>query len=182
MSMDSFARSARSHRRMPARSRRSARGSPPPAAPRSGDRSRRSRCPIRRRQAGDFLADDLDQRVVVHRLGDGCGKPVAVDRERPAGGHWLASAQRMISEPSRRISSCSKPTALLSASSERNELEQTSSARPGACASVIRRAHLVQHDGNPAWRAARRLPNRRGRRQSHGRYQFGEWRKSCAQR
>src|ERR1700738_3338770 len=45
----------------------------------------------------------------------------------------------MITEPSRRISACSKPTALLAASSERNELEQTSSARPSVrCASVIR--------------------------------------------
>src|SRR6266853_380293 len=45
----------------------------------------------------------------------------------------------MISEPSRRISACSSPTALLAASSERNELEQTSSARPSVrWASVIR--------------------------------------------
>src|SRR5258707_12755973 len=45
----------------------------------------------------------------------------------------------MISEPRRRISACSSPTALLAASSERNELEQTSSARPSVrCASVIR--------------------------------------------
>src|SRR4051794_475720 len=44
----------------------------------------------------------------------------------------------MISDPSRRISACSRPTALLAASSERNELEQTSSARPSVrCASVI---------------------------------------------
>src|SRR5260370_35530306 len=45
----------------------------------------------------------------------------------------------MIREPSRRISACSKPTALLAASSERNELEHTSSARPSVrWASVIR--------------------------------------------
>src|SRR5450631_3194060 len=45
----------------------------------------------------------------------------------------------MISEPRRRISACSSPTALLAASSERNELEHTSSARPSVrCASVIR--------------------------------------------
>ena len=57
----------------------------------------------------------------------------------PPAGTWLASAARMISEPSRRISACSRPTALLAASSERNELEQTSSARPSVrCASVIR--------------------------------------------
>ena len=61
----------------------------------------------------------------------------------PPAGTWLASAQRMISEPSRRISACSRPTALLAASSERNELEQTSSARPSVrCASVIRNGRI----------------------------------------
>src|SRR5215467_12873161 len=35
---------------------------------------------------------------------------------------------RMTSEPRRRISSCRRPTALSSLSSERNELEQTNSA------------------------------------------------------
>ena len=45
----------------------------------------------------------------------------------------------MISEPARRISSCSRPTALVAASSERKELEQTSSASPSVlCASVMR--------------------------------------------
>src|SRR3954454_7288569 len=44
----------------------------------------------------------------------------------------------MMSEPSRRISACSSPTALLAASSERKEFEHTSSARPSVrCASVI---------------------------------------------
>ena len=57
----------------------------------------------------------------------------------PPAGTWLASAARMMSEPSRRISACNRPTALLAASSERNELEQTSSARPSVrCASVMR--------------------------------------------
>src|SRR5437868_12036869 len=49
----------------------------------------------------------------------------------------------MISESSRRISACSKPTALLAASSERNELEHTSSARPSVrWASVIRAGRI----------------------------------------
>src|SRR4029453_17556424 len=66
-------------------------------------------------------------------------KPSRSTASAPPAGTWLASAQRMISEPSRRISACSRPTALLAASSERNELEQTSSARPSVrCASVIR--------------------------------------------
>src|SRR5258707_7508397 len=49
----------------------------------------------------------------------------------------------MISEPSRRISACSSPTALLAASSERKELEHTSSARPSVrWASVIRSGRI----------------------------------------
>ena len=56
----------------------------------------------------------------------------------------------MISEPSARISRCSRPTALVSASSERKELEQTSSARPVGAVGLGRalRAHLVQDDRN----------------------------------
>jgi hypothetical protein len=45
----------------------------------------------------------------------------------PAGTRW-ASAQAMISDPSRRISAWMRPTALCSASSERKLFEQTSSA------------------------------------------------------
>ncbi len=45
--------------------------------------------PVGRRQAGDLVAVDLDQRMVVQRLGDGCGKAVAVDRQRAARGHLV---------------------------------------------------------------------------------------------
>src|SRR6202000_2317053 len=68
-------------------------------------------------------------------------------------GTWLASAARMISEPSRRISACSNPTALLAASSERNEFEHTSSARPSVrWASVIRPGRISwMVTGMPDW-------------------------------
>jgi len=46
----------------------------------------------------------------------------------PPAGSLCASAVRITSEPARRISSCSRPTALLAASSERKEFEHTSSA------------------------------------------------------
>src|SRR5207247_1297147 len=60
----------------------------------------------------------------------------------PAGSLWASAAAR-ISEPQRRISSCSSPTALFIASSERKELEQTSSAsRSVACASVARSGRI----------------------------------------
>src|SRR6266404_244582 len=58
----------------------------------------------------------------------------------------------MISDPSRRISACSKPTALLAASSDRKELEQTSSARESVrCACVIRVGRIsCRTTGTPA--------------------------------
>ena len=45
--------------------------------------------PVRRRQAVDFGAADLDQRMVVQRLGDRGRKAVAIDRQRAAGGHLV---------------------------------------------------------------------------------------------
>ena len=94
-------------------------------------------------------------------------KPSRSTASAPPAGTWWASAARMISEPSRRISSCSRPTALVSRSSERNELEQTSSASPSVlCAAVVRtRPHLVQHDRHAAARRSARPPrSRRARR------------------
>ena len=65
-------------------------------------------------------------------------KPSRSTASAPPAGTWLASAARITSEPSRRISSCSRPTALVSRSSERNELEHTSSAKPSVlCAAVL---------------------------------------------
>ena len=67
----------------------------------------------------------------------------------PAGTAWR-SALAMTRPPAARISQCSRPTAFCSSSSERKELEQTSSARRvglvGEGADV--RAHLVQDDGD----------------------------------
>ncbi len=95
--------------------------------------------PVRGRQAIDFSATDLDSGVVLKALVTAPENPSRSTASAPPAGTWLASAARMISEPKRRISACSSPTALLAASSERNELEQTSSARPSVrCASVIR--------------------------------------------
>src|SRR5471032_707207 len=69
----------------------------------------------------------------------------------PAGSLW-ASAAFMISEPARRISSWITPTALLAASSERKELEHTSSARFSVrCASVPRTGRIsCSVTGTPA--------------------------------
>ena len=61
----------------------------------------------------------------------------------PPAGTLAASPAARISEEQRRISSCNRPTALCSASSERNELEHTSSARPPVtCASVPRSGRI----------------------------------------
>ena len=84
--------------------------------------------PVRGRQLGDLAAVDLDQRMRGQRRGHGLGKRIAIDGEAPPAGTWLASPARMTRESSRRISSCSSPTAFCSRSSERSEFEHTSSA------------------------------------------------------
>ncbi len=67
----------------------------------------------------------------------------------PPAGVWQTSAQAMISDPQARISACSRPTALCSASSERKELEHTSSASPEVwCAAVVL-------TGRISWRTTR---------------------------
>ena len=72
-------------------------------------------------------------------------KPVrSTARAWPAGTLWR-SAAAITSESARRISSCRRPTALRSASSERKELEQTSSAsRSLTWASVPRTGRISQ--------------------------------------
>ena len=45
--------------------------------------------PVRRRQAGDLAARDLDQGMLVQRLGHGGREAVAVHRQRAAGGHLV---------------------------------------------------------------------------------------------
>lgn len=64
----------------------------------------------------------------------------------------MTPAALMMSEPARRISSCNKPTAFVSHSSERNELEHTSSASPWVlCASVMRAGRIsCRITGTPA--------------------------------
>ena len=77
----------------------------------------------------------------------------------PPAGSLVLSPAAMMTELARRISSCSRPTAFVSHSSERNELEQTSSARPSVLwASVMRWGRIsCSTTGTPAeaiWKAA----------------------------
>ena len=69
----------------------------------------------------------------------------------PAGSLWRSPAA-MMSEPARRISSCSRPTALVAASSERKLLEQTSSASPPVLCASVRRCGRISWSttGTPA--------------------------------
>ncbi len=70
-------------------------------------------------------------------------KPSRSTASAPPAGTWWASAARITSEPQARSSAWSTPTALVSASSERSELEQTSSpSRSVACASVERTGRI----------------------------------------
>src|SRR5205085_10406248 len=79
-------------------------------------------------------------------------KPCRSTASAPPAGSLCVSAARMISEPARRISSWITPTALFCASSERKELEQTSSARWSVtCASVPRTGRIsCSTTGTPA--------------------------------
>ena len=79
-------------------------------------------------------------------------KPSRSTASAPPAGSLCASPAPRIREPQRRISSCSSPTALWSGSSERNELEQTSSASvPVLCASVSRTGRIsCRITGTPA--------------------------------
>ena len=66
-------------------------------------------------------------------------KTLAVNRQRAAGRHLMRVALAIIRLWLSRNSACSRPTALVSASSERKELEHTNSASPSVTwASVLR--------------------------------------------
>ena len=131
------------------RPRRSARGSPAASA---GEVSGPVATMTLSQSAGGRPATS-PRAIVIERMRlevprDVGGEAVAVDRQRAARRQLVASPAAMISEPARRISSCSRPTALFSASSERKELEHTSSA---SAVGLVRLgpahgAHLVQHD------------------------------------
>ena len=70
-------------------------------------------------------------------------KPSRSTARAPPAGTWQASAAAITSELQARISACNRPTALCSKSSERKELEQTSSARPSVwCAAVVRAGRI----------------------------------------
>ena len=147
------ARSARSHRRRRAAPRRSARGSPAASAgevrgPVATIVSSQSAGGSPRSPRGGSRSADGARALAV----TAAEKPSRSTASAPPAGTWCASAARMISEPSRRISSCSRPTALVSRSSERNELEHTSSARPPVlCASVVRTGRIsCSTTGTPA--------------------------------
>ncbi len=101
-----------------------------------------------------------DQRMASSARCDRGGEAVAVDRQRAAGRHLV----RVAPPPGSASRSAASPHAAgrprcSAASSERKELEQTSSASPSVlCASVAaHRPHLVQHDRHAApARSARR--------------------------
>ena len=86
--------------------------------------------PVGRRQAGDLAARDGDEGMGGEAGGDGLARTARGRRRarrRRAGRGGRPSA--MTRPPAARISQCKRPTAFCSSSSERKELEQTSSAR-----------------------------------------------------
>ncbi len=109
--------------------------------------------PFLRRQAGDLLAHDGDQRVRFELGRHGCGKAVAVDGKRAARRHLVpvgAGHDQRAGKPHLGMQQADR---IGSASSERKELEQTSSARPSVlCASVPRTPRIsCRTTGTPGW-------------------------------
>ena len=112
-------------------------------------------------------AADLDQGMLVQRLGDGGGKSVAVDRQRAAGGNLVgvggAHDQRAqpahfgVQQPDRVVGGV--------VGAEGIGADQFGQA-VGAMGfrHPVRGASRAARRGRRHWRPARRLPSRRGRR------------------
>ena len=136
------------------------------------------------RQAGDLGAVDLDQGMVVQRLGDGSGKSVAVDRQRAAGRHLVGVG--------RAHDQRAQPAHLGMQQADRVVggvvgAEGIGADELGEAFGAVRlghplRAHLVQHDGNAG---VGDLPGgfRAGKaaRRRYGRVQWVIGWQSCAQ-
>ena len=109
--------------------------------------------PVVRRQAGDFAALDANQRLGGDRRLDRGGKAVAVDRQRAAGRHLMRVGRAHDQRAERaHLAVDDADRVVFSASSERKELEQTSSARRSVrCASVPRSGRIsCRTTGTPA--------------------------------
>ena len=130
--------------------------------------------PVRRRQAGDFGAADLDQRMIVQRLGDGGGKSVAVDRQRAAGRHLVGvgRAHDQRAQPAHfGVQQADRVVGGVVGA------ERVGADEFGETVGAVRLGHPVRgasraaRRGRRHWRPARRLPSRRGRRRRYGRVQ-----------
>ena len=111
------------------------------------------------RKLEDFLAADLDQRLVLKRRSDRGGKAIAVDRKRSAGRQHVGvgRAHHQRAEPAHFLVQEADGAALRVVGAERvraNELGEIS--RLVHCGRA-QRPHFVQHHGHAA---ARELPGR----------------------
>jgi hypothetical protein len=106
--------------------------------------------PFGGRQPGDFGAVDLDQGMVVQRLGDGRGKAVAVDRQRPTRGHLVdvGAAHDQGAEPAHLGVQQAHSVVGGIVRAERVGADQLGQALGAVCLGHPLRAHLVQDDAN----------------------------------
>ncbi len=113
--------------------------------------------PLRRRQPGDFLAPELDQRLRPQRCLDRGGEAVPVDRERAAGGHAMrvggAQHQRGAA-PHLRVQQ-SDGVVLGIVGAEGVGADQLGERRRDMRLGAAHRPHLVQHHADAG---ARQLP------------------------
>ena len=123
--------------------------------------------PVRRRQAGDFLARDGDQRMRLEPRGHRCGKAVAVDGERAAGRHLVGVAARHDQRAGKPHLGMQQAdgVGLGVVGAEGVGADEFGQAVGLVRIGAAHRAHLVQDDGHAGLaRSARRLRSRRGRR------------------
>ena len=113
--------------------------------------------PILRRQAGDFLPADLDERVVLQGMGHRRRKAVAVDRERAARRHLvpIARAHHQRAQPPHLLVQQPDRVVLPVVRAERVGADELGEAFGLVRLGHAHRPHLVEHDGNAP---ARDLP------------------------
>ena len=106
--------------------------------------------PILRRQAGDFLPADLDERVVLQGMGHRRRKAVAVDRERAARRHLvpIARAHHQRAQPPHLLVQQPDRVVLPVVRAERVGADELGEAFGPVRLGHAHRPHLVEHDGN----------------------------------
>ncbi|MGY4333133.1 hypothetical protein ACVWWG_007550 [Bradyrhizobium sp. LB7.2] len=106
--------------------------------------------PLGRRQACNLVAGDLDQGVVVERLGDGRGEAVAIDRQRTAGGHLVGVGRTHDQRVEAAHLGMKQADGVVGGiiRAERVGADELGKSVGAVCLGHAGRPHLVQHHGH----------------------------------